>query len=455
MCTFSLLSEAKDFNALEEAIGRLVTRKVMDLTRAYLVNLDKKLMKERPSHLRLKGFRERSVATRYGDLLLERRVYFDQETGKYRYLLDEALKLPQRQRFSEGYRADAVDLSSRHSFRESARLLGGRASHTAIHAWGRRAGEAWLKALRAARREVFEQGKFRAVGRKVAALFCEADGVILRLQREARKVAEAKLAIVHEGWRKLHPAGGEYGLEGKLVYAALEGPRRFWESLCVLVAQRWDIEDMKVVAGDGAAWVKTGLDYFPGAIYQLCRFHIARKIRECLGWSKKILGRVMASRGDPEALLYESGMAVLEAPGPDEERQARELVQYLAKNEDGLSDYRCRVNIEGLELRGLGAIESNIDKTISNRMCKRGMAWSLRGAASMLALLTLRVNDRLEPVCDAVYGKRREVVFRRQRTWRHSGPEPGLRPVHMPILDSGRRQLTRVLRALSETQRPF
>ena len=145
-------------------------------------------------------------------------------------------------------------------------------------------------------------------------------------------------------------------------------------------------------------------------------------------------------------------MAVLEAPGPDEERQARELVQYLAENEDGLSDYRRRVNIEGLELRGL---ESNIDKTISNRMCKRGMAWSLRGAASMLALLTLRVNDRLEPVCDAVYGERPQLIRSSARKWPAPGPEPGLRPVHMPILDSGRRQLTRVLRALSETQRPF
>jgi len=137
MNTFSLLCEAEDFNALEEAIGRLVVGKVMCLARAYLGNLDKKLMKERPPHLRLKGFRERSIATRYGDLLLDRRLYFDQETGKYRYLLDEVLKLPPRQRFSEGYLADAVDLASRHSFRESSRLLRGRVSQTAIHAWSR------------------------------------------------------------------------------------------------------------------------------------------------------------------------------------------------------------------------------------------------------------------------------------------------------------------------------
>jgi len=52
----------------------------------------------------------------------------------------------------------------------------------------------------------------------------------------------------------------------------------------------------------------------------------------------------------------------LRAPGPEQESQTVELLNYCVANEEGLSDYRRRVDVEGVELRGLGAIESNIDK---------------------------------------------------------------------------------------------
>ena len=41
-------------------------------------------------------------------------------------------------------------------------------------------------------------------------------------------------------------------------------------------------------------------------------------------------------------------------------------------NASGLRDYRLEVGYEGL--RGLGAIESNVDKLVASRMKKRGMS---------------------------------------------------------------------------------
>jgi hypothetical protein len=87
---------------------------------------------------------------------------------------------------------------------------------------------------------VFDFGRvLGGVGRRVAALFGEADGVIIRLQREANRLMEAKLAIVHEGWEWLHLSSSRFRLKGKLVYASIQGTRAFWESVTVLVARRW------------------------------------------------------------------------------------------------------------------------------------------------------------------------------------------------------------------------
>jgi hypothetical protein len=145
-------------------------------------------------------------------------------------------------------------------------------------------------------------------------------------------------------------------------------------------------------------------------------------------------------------------MAVLKAPGPEEEALARELVVYLAANEDGLADYRSRVKVEGVELRGLGAIEGNVDKKIALRMKKRGMAWTRRGAANMLALLGLEASGMPLPAVweDGAGEKAPEPEARREVAARGAG----LRPVHMPVLDSGR-PLAKALRRLVAPQWPL
>jgi hypothetical protein len=80
---FSLLSEAKDFNALEEVVVRLVQAMAVRFVTAYLRFLDKKLMLERPEGLRHVGLRPRTLVTRFGEITIVRCCYFDPESGRY------------------------------------------------------------------------------------------------------------------------------------------------------------------------------------------------------------------------------------------------------------------------------------------------------------------------------------------------------------------------------------
>jgi hypothetical protein len=65
-------------------------------------------------------------------------------------------------------------------------------------------------------------------------------------------------------------------------------------------------------------------------------------------------------------------------------------------NVEGLTDYRQQPGFEAEDLRSLGAIEGNVDKLVANRMCKRGMAWSLAGARRMARVLEANQNGVLE-----------------------------------------------------------
>ena len=77
--------------------------------------------------------------------------------------------------------------------------------------------------------------------------------------------------------------------------------------------------------------------------------------------------------------------------------QAREIAQlrgYILNNAGGLKDYRLRVE-SGSFLRGMGIIESNIDKLVAGRMKKRGMSWTKRGGDRMVRLINLREQGEL------------------------------------------------------------
>jgi hypothetical protein len=73
--------------------------------------------------------------------------------------------------------------------------------------------------------------------------------------------------------------------------------------------------------------------------------------------------------------------------------QIAQLRGYLLNNSVGLRDYRLEVEYDGL--RGLGAIEGNVDKLIANRMKKRGMSWTKRGGNRMARLINLREMGEL------------------------------------------------------------
>jgi hypothetical protein len=83
--------------------------------------------------------------------------------------------------------------------------------------------------------------------------------------------------------------------------------------------------------------------------------------------------------------------------------KAKEIARlrgYLLENSFGLSDYRLEVGGDGL--RGLGAIERNVDKLVANRMKKRGMSWTKKGANRMAKLISLGRMGKLRWVKEVV-----------------------------------------------------
>lgn len=395
--------------SIEELIGRLkdeaggwekaIFHWACDLAKALakqlLEKMDVALMKAREAGLKIEGFRERWITTLFGDIRVKRRLYRDSR-GRSRFLLDESLGLRKRSQASPRVEELATFLSSHLPFGKCQRILQAvlpqGISHTTIHRLVGRAVDPHVKEEERELSDLFEDGVLpQSQGRQVPYLMVEADGTSIALQREKGRRTEVKIGIAYEGWRPL--GKDRYELKEKTSYTGIMDGERFWEGFSLALSKKYDMSGIGrvVVGSDGAPWARDGAEVL-GGLFQLDRFHLLRAIYRGVG--SDLSGEVYRAcvTGDvnrADAILRQAQQDA------DEESAGRiaQLRGYLLANAKGLRDYRLVTGYDGM--RGMGAIEANVDKLIATRMKKQGMSWTVRGANRMARLINLRELGRL------------------------------------------------------------
>jgi len=474
----SMLQEQADFKTLEQQIWEATAKAARAELTQVLEALDTALMAQRPAGLRHYGWKRRVVEGLIGPVAIRRRRYREVlPTGerRWRYLLDEAVGLPPAVTVSPGLRDRAVEAAVRLPYRQAAaevarvRPEGRGPSHGAIHRWVLDVGTQRVEREAGQVRALFEDGVVPATtGDRVEMLFAEADEVRVARQRPKRSRrpgerlpkrralrGEVRILVCHRGWERRHPGSDEYRLQGKHVYAAEAPAEAFWRGAVLSLYGYCALEQVRctVLNGDGAAWIRQGIEYLPQGEFQLDRWHLWRAV-------KTGLSEQSAAQHQVHAVIQGSGEwaaldAVLRQARPradgDQRIAVERLRRYLWENRDGLREYRQR----GLPVaaqaswRGLGAAEANVDKPWAERLTKRGMSWG-RGLAPLVRLMSLNQQGTLQAwleVCDwrPFQPEVHEAMSTVQRT---SGGEEigGWLEVRLPALAGARSQLRRTLR---------
>lgn len=370
-----------------------------NMTPELLARIDDELMTQRDPDLKVVGMRERIIITVFGDISIKRRLYRDAKGGSH-FLLDEAMGLEKRGHLSPKVKELAALISSHIPFQMTEEILKtilpSGISHTTIHRQVSKLTEPSFRAEEKELEEVYRGGVIpESEGKAVPHLFIEADGTFVALQREKSRRIELKAGIAYEGWRRV--GKDRYQLANKTAYSGVMDGGRFWEGFSLTLARKYDLTKIGrvIVGGDGARWVKDGADLL-GGIYQLDRFHLLRALNQTLEGNLVTEVYRACNTGDitgVDRLLAEAQIRA-KAHLNDKAGEIARLRGYLLDNAGGLRDYRMEVAAAGL--RGLGAMESNVDKLIANRMKKRGMSWRIRGAQRMARLICLRETGELQ-----------------------------------------------------------
>lgn len=343
-----------------------------------------------------------------GEVEYERAMYIQKNedgTQSAVFLLDEKMGMGGRGAMSgilSELIAKAVCVGTyRNAAQSISEMTGQSISHAA--AWnvtqklGQQAEESAQEAARLAERN---EGRGTA---EAAMLFEEQDGIWLHLQGESRKAhgkaKEMKVAIAYDGAEK--ESEGRYRLTGKVAAASIEPAAAFDKRREGVIAANYNVDEikMRVMNGDGAAWIQTGED--EETVYQLDPYHRNKAIVEAVPDKtvrEKIFQLLYAKRID--ALLGYIDALANSAEDETVAKKLRELWGYFNNNKDGLIAWNRReldvpAPPEGKEYRRLGAMESNIYTIIGNRMKGGRACWSIDGANNLAGLLALRYTDRL------------------------------------------------------------
>lgn len=403
---FEVLRSAQNFEALEVKVQQLIQRAALTLLKEALNQIDRTLCAERDTQeLKVIGFRSRTIVTSFGELGFKRRLYLDQRTGEYQFLLDEALGLEARRRLSPRMAKLILELGTEVPFRRAARVLNFLVPDLSVMTvWSeaQRAGKEAAEEAAQLREAVFTHGAELPGKKRLSRLNVEADGVAVKLQRTATKTGEVKLVVGYEG-----KTGKPKRLVNRQAVAALVDSDAIWEEASVRFGSEWALGEVEKVrlGGDGAEWIKEGgRAYFPQATYHLDQFHLRRRLTEALSFStgcyEAVADRIAAL--DREAVLLALARALKQAPGRPARKRVRELQEYLLNNWEGI--------VALPEDERLGAIEGEVRHIITRRMKRIGARWTVRGGDHMARLLSSRANGKLGSYIGSAKLFNREVL---------------------------------------------
>ncbi len=370
---------------------------------------DKKLRKARPcGMLKNVGKKTKYLQTRVGEIPYRRTLYKEKATGKSRYLLDEALKIGKNQRMSLKISQIFGTMSSVEAYRgvasQISKLLGIRYSHEAIRQNVIKEGK------RIETQEEKELEKIKALDYKMPkeipeVLYTETDATYIRKQNKGKKKKgrkkrhfEVKLGLNYTGKESRYKTGEQRTkrLKNRSIYAGIKPDRKkFLENLSYISERDYGLSAVRkrYFGGDGDTWIRRGQkNYFPGAEYLLCLYHLFERLRGAFPGrkEKQIKIKTLFEENKITEALEEIRKTLEETDDEKERELISEYYVYVKNNREGIeSSVRIRMNEEE---HSAGAVESNIDKTIAHRFKKRGMSWSEDGASALLKIRQVIFN---------------------------------------------------------------
>jgi hypothetical protein len=357
------------------------------------------------------------------------RTYFDTEFGKV-YLLDNILGVNPYDRIDAGVSARLVNTAAMHSYGRSASIV----TDDNVSRQS-----AWNKVMNTG--EVVYIPERVENTPKTLHIFADEDHV--SLQDGTNTIVP--LVTVCGGKQPVSKGRNEL-IEPFHIQGYGMDKETLWGYVYALCAEKYDMDIVESVFiyGDGASWIKGGVDVFPGAVYSLDTFHFRKRMRSLFSGdvgSKFTLKAFAAISNDDkdsfEATAKTMSITLLDTmtEGTSKTRKAKRIednIKYILNNWDAIQSSR-QPGVIG------SCTEAMVSHVLSERLSRNPMGWSKRGLSKMAMVRVYvlnggevtpidtiawkhidrrnRVADKIEKY-DNIVTLQHEEIFKGAKNWR-------------------------------------
>lgn len=358
-------------------LARWILKEVLEAADGYL----RQHREERPGWEVERKEEAKGMLTSFGEVRYKRTYYRHKETGEYAHLVDRLAGYEPHARVDANLKAEVVDLATELSYRKSGKEPARRASGAEV------SGTAVMQAVRE-----FDLKEEQPVSfgekRRIKYLFVEADED--HVPAQGKGVHQPKLVYVHEGGQQVakdrRQLKSPYYLAG--IYPDAED---LWYEVLDYLDRRYDLDYVEhiFVAGDGAPWIRKGVDVLPKSVFVLDRFHLEKYLVAALGRDKEALEQIWQALKEGDELKVQALLKEKEkqAISPSRKRAIAECRRYIRRNWDGIMAWRLYPEVE-LKV----SAEGHVSHILAARLSSRPRAWSLVGADRMARLLAAKAN---------------------------------------------------------------
>lgn len=381
-----LLSESKSF--------------VCKAMEAYLEIINESILAEKEERKELgltvhKREVPREVLTRCGAINFNRTYYKNNLKEGYEYILDKVVGIESGERISGTVAAEIATKSAEMSYLKSSKeVTGGKITKQTVSNKIRK-----LKPL---------ETKIPESKREIKILHIAADEDHVAMQ-EGKSVI-VPLITVHEGIKRICKGRNScinathfsrYGIKTE----------ELWEEVYAWIDESYRLENIEriYIHGDGASWIKVGLEKMPNSKFVLDGYHIEKYIRGITGGDKKEYDRKIHQaiwNCNQEEIETIASDMLSEASDKQEVSRILEFKKYIINNWEGIEIKRIEPQCGG------SCTEGQVSHVLSARLSSRPIGWSEEGLKHMSELRVYVVNGGT--ICSENFIKKGEVVELRE-----------------------------------------
>lgn len=349
---------------------------------------------------------DRTLISIVGDVIFKHTLYRSKESGKYRYLLDDLIKLPNRERFTVLAEARLLSEAEAHSYQHAAESL--TTNDEAITK------TTVMNKIHGIREEMPKETAPAEFDRKaVKYLYIEADEDHIHAQRSNKKgggmmgkliyVFEGKESVCEGRTRLINPRyfGG--------LYPGSKENEKLWDEVEKYINDHYDEEALRrvYIASDGGGWIKAGAERISKSVMVADKFHLMKYINRASNLIPEAadnLKRHFYKYIYRKDLTMVKGLIDLIGEVSEREDITEDIMTYIENSWDGIIKAFHDKHAIGCSAEG------HISNVYSDRMSSRPMGWSEEGSDRMCRLRCYVKNYGRGKLIDLVKYKREQKL---------------------------------------------